>query len=136
MIDGTVWLIGNAEMTPVTGKLGTTPNCPDAKFQRGDVVKIRNKKSLRHFPREAVIAVAIPPGFSPDNALSDLLNEPRKLMVQVGSKSITYILVQEGNPVPYLIKERDILPSGKPKIEIGTVTRDNAEAMDVQEPVA
>lgn len=118
-----VFIIGNGQMTKITGQHGITPECPNALFKKGDVVKIRNRKHLAALPRELVVAVAIPPDFSPDHALSDLLGEPRDLMVQVGSRRISYILVRENDPKPYLIYERDLASSDKAPIEIGQVTR-------------
>lgn len=56
---------------------GETPACEAAIFKPGAVVKVRNTKALKNFPREAVVLVAIPPGFSPDWALADLVGEPR-----------------------------------------------------------
>lgn len=103
---------------------GETPPCPEAKFKPGDVVKVRNRKALAHFPREAVIAVAVPPGFPADYALADLVKEPRPLMVRKPNKTITYILVNEGDRTPYLAREQDLLPSGKPAVELGTVSRE------------
>lgn len=117
------FLIGDGKIQRITGQRGETPPCPGAKFARGDVVKVRNTNAMANFPREAVVAVAIPPGFSPDHALADLLGEPRALMAQVGARSITYILVREDDPKPYLAHERDLLPSGKDPVEIGTVSR-------------
>lgn len=117
------FIIGNGEIRRITGKLGQTPECPDALFKKGDVVRVRNKKSLATFPREAVVGVAIPPNFSPTHALADLLGEPRPLMAQVGARTVTYILVCEGDTTPYLINERDLLPSGKEPVEIGSVLR-------------
>lgn len=117
------FLIGpGGQMSRLIGARGETPCCPEAKFKRGDVVRVRNTKALANFPREAVVAVAIPPGFSPDHALADLVGEPRPLMAQVGARSITYVLVREADPKPYLARERDLLPSGKPPIEIGTIS--------------
>lgn len=84
------FLIGNGQMQRIIGQRGETPPCEAAKFKRGDVVKVRNRRALEHFPREAVVAVAIPPGFSPDFALADLVGEPRPLMAQVGARGITY----------------------------------------------
>jgi hypothetical protein len=122
-------LIGpGGQVSRLIGARGETPSCAEAKFKRGDVVKVRNTKALAQFPREAVIAVAIPPGFSPDFALADLVGEPRPLMAQVGSRSITYVLVRENDPKPYLARERDLLPSGKPPVEIGTVKREAENA--------
>jgi hypothetical protein len=119
------FLIGGGTIQRLVGQKGETPPCPTAAFQRGDVVKVRNTKALAHFPREAVVAVAIPPNFSPDCAMADLLGEPRPLMVQVGARAVTYILVNEGDPKPYLARQRDLLPSGKPPVEIGTVSRES-----------
>jgi len=118
--------LGNNTLFVVNAGKGETPPCAQAMFKRGDVVKIRNKKSLAHFPREAVVAVAIPPGFSPDYALADLLGEPRPLMIREGKRCVTYILVNEGDQTPYMAKESDLLPSGKPAIDIGTFSRATA----------
>jgi hypothetical protein len=117
------FLIGGGKVHRLIGPRGETPPCPESKHKRGDVVKVRNTKSLAHFPREAVVVVAIPPGFSPDHALADLVGEPRPLMAQVGARGVTYVLVRENDPTPYLARERDLLPSGKPSVEIGTVRR-------------
>ncbi len=122
-MDEQAFLIGGGQIHRLIGPRGETPPCSVAKFKRGDVVKVRNTKALTRFPREAVVAVAIPPGFSPDHALADLVGEPRPLMAQVGSRSITYILVRDGDPKPYLARECDLLPSGNPSVEIGTVSR-------------
>ncbi len=121
------FLIGGGHIHRIVGQRGETPACPDAKFKRGDVVKVRNIKALASFSREAVVAVAIPPGFSPDHALADLVGEPRPLLAQVGARAITYILIRENDRKPYLVRERDLLPSGKPSIEIGTCRRETEE---------
>lgn len=102
---------------------GTTPDCPDAKFRRGDVVKLRNRKEVASFPREAIVAVAVPPGFPAAYALADLLGEPRPLMIRKPRRDISYILVNEGDSTPYIAPERYLLPSGKPPVEIGSVSR-------------
>lgn len=107
---------------------GETPAVPNAKFKRGDVVKVRNTKALAHFPREAVVAVAVPPNFPPDYALADLMCEPRPLMHQSGKRTITYILVNEGDLTPYLANEKDLLESGKPPVEVGSFSRAPAGA--------
>lgn len=121
------FLIGGGKAHRIESARGDTPPCENAKFKRGDVVKIRNTRALATFPREAIVAVAIPPGFSPDHALADLVGEPRALMARVGSRSITYILVCEGDPKPYLARERDLLPSGKEPVEIGSCRRQTDE---------
>ena len=92
----------------------------------GQVVKVRRNKTVGHFPSELVVLVAIPPNFSPDDALADLLGKPRALMKQVGSRKITYILCRLGDPKPYHCGERDLLSSGKPKVEIGTISEGEA----------
>ncbi len=122
-MENQAFIIGNGQIHRIIGERGTTPPCEAAKFKRGDVVKVRNLKYLSHFPREAVIAAVIPPHFSPDHAFADLMGEPRPLMAQVGARGITYILVNEGDPKPYLAREKHILPSGKPPVEIGNVSR-------------
>ncbi len=132
MANEEAFLIGGGQVHRLIGPRGETPPCPTAKFKRGDVVKVRNTKALSRFPREAVIAVAIPPCFSPDHALADLVGEPRPLMAQVGARTVTYILVRENDPRPYLARERDLLPSGKPPVEIGSVKRASAEAGEGQ----
>jgi hypothetical protein len=118
------FLIGRGgQVQRMIGARGETPPCTDAKFKRGDLVKVRNIEALAHFPREAIVAIAIPPGFSPDHALADLVGEPGPFMSQVGARSITYLLVCANDPKPYLAHERDLLPSGKPGVEIGKVRR-------------
>lgn len=134
MTNEQAFLIGGGRVHQLIGQHGETPPCPQSKFNRGDVVKIRNTKALKSFPREAVVVVAIPPDFSPDHALADLVGEPRPLMAQVGARSVTYLLVRENDPKPYLARERDLLPSGKPPVEIGVARRETeAEAQARQE---
>lgn len=117
------FLIGGGQIHRIIGERGETPPCPDAKFKRGDVVKVRRNQSVGHFPAELIVLVAVPPGFSPDDALADLVGEPRPLMKQVGRRAVTYILCQEGSPKVYSCREWDLLPSGKEPVEIGTVSR-------------
>lgn len=102
---------------------GTTPSYMNAKFKNGDVVKVKNIKRLAHFPREAIVAVCIPPNFPAEYALADLLNEPRPLMITKPMRSVSYILVREGDPKPYCVRESDLFPSGKPSVEIGGFAR-------------
>jgi hypothetical protein len=127
------FLIGGGQIHRLIGPRGETPPCPAAKFKRGDVVKVRNTKALAQFPREAIVAVPIPPGFSPDHAMADVVGEPRPFMAQVGARCITYILVRENDPKPYLVRERSLLPSGKEPVEIGTIARSSD---DHRAPVA
>lgn len=104
-----------------------TPSCPEAIFKPGDVVKIRPLKSLQHFPSEAIVAVAVPPGFPGEYALADLLNEPRPAGdITKPRKVISYILVREGDRVPYHANEGHLMPSGKPPVELGTFAREHA----------
>lgn len=117
------FLIGGGKIHRITGARGETPPCPEARFKRGDVVKVRRNQAVGHFPAELIILVAVPPGFSPDDALADLVGEPRPLMKRVGRRAVTYILCQENSPKVYHCRERDLLPSGKPPFEIGTVSR-------------
>ena len=116
------FLIGGGQVHRLLGPHGETPACPEAKFNRGDVVKIRNRKALRNFPPELVVLVAVPPGFPADYALADLLNKRRPLMITKPSRTIKYVLCREGDTTPYLIGERDLLTSGKEPVQIGTIT--------------
>lgn len=117
------FLIGSGHVLRITGARGETPPCPEARFNRGDIVKVRRNRTVGHFPPELVVLVAVPPGFSPDDALADLVGEPRPLMKQVGRRVVTYILCQEGSPKVYSCREADLLPSGKEPLEIGSVSR-------------
>ncbi len=129
-------LIGNHQIMRIEGQRGETPACPEAKFARGDVVKISRRKACEHLPAELIVAVAIPPNFSPDWALADLVGEPRPLIHQVGSRSITYILVRENDPKPYLLKERDMRPSGKEPVAFGQARRETDEDAAAREAAA
>lgn len=115
------FLIGGGNIHRLVGQRGETPPCPQAKFKRGDVVKVRRNKAVGHFPPELVVLVAIPPGFSPDDALADLVGKPRPLMKRVGSSRIKYLLCREGDAKPYCCGERDILPSGKEPVDVGEI---------------
>jgi hypothetical protein len=117
------FLIGGGQIHRIIGERGETPPCPEAKFKRGDVVKVRRNQAVGHFPPELIVLVAIPPGFSPDDAMADLFGEARPLMKQVGRRVVSYILCREGDPTAYTCRERDLLPSGKEAVEIGTVSR-------------
>lgn len=116
------FLIGGGSVHRLVGERGETPPCPEAKFKRGDIVKVRRNKAVGHFPPELIVMVAIPPGFSPDDALADLVGKPRPLMKQVGARAIKYLLWREGDKTPYCCGERDLLPSGKEPVEIGSVS--------------
>lgn len=94
---------------------GTTPDCPQAKFKRGDVVQGRGGF-------EAIVAVAVPPRFPSEYALADLVGNPRPLMISEPSRSVSYILVRENDPSPYWRTEGQLRPSGKPPVEIGAVS--------------
>lgn len=123
---GEAFLIGGGKVHRLVGQRGETPPCPEAKFKRGDIVKVRRNRAVGHFPPELVVLVAIPPGFSPDDALADLFNRPRALMKQVGHRSVSYILGRENDTTPYFCTERDLLPSGKEPVEVGEV-RESAD---------
>ena len=117
------FLIGNGQVTKIEGLRGETPSCLEFKFKRGDVVRRRRLKCMVSFPDEFIVVVAIPPGFSPDWALADLIGDPRPLMAQVGSRFVTYILVREGDSKSYLIREKWLLPTNKPTVEIGSISK-------------
>lgn len=118
-------LLGTPVLMPTNAGRGETPPCPDAKFARGDVVKVRRRRHLAGIPEFLVVLVAVPPGFPGDYALADLLGEPRPLMIGEGRRAITYILCREGDTKPYCIREADLLATGE-TIEIGTISREAA----------
>lgn len=118
--DGAVFLIGpHGQISKLTGPRGETPPCPSAKFQRGFVVRVRRLKHLKHLPERGAVAAVVPPGFSSDWALDDLCGKPRRLMHQVPVRDVRYIVVFDNDPVPHLIRERDLLPSNEAPVEIG-----------------
>lgn len=117
------FLIGGGQVNRLIGERGVTPPCPEAKHKRGDVVKVRRNKAVGHFPEEMIVLTAVPPGFSPDDAIADLVGESRPFMKQVGSRAVTYVLCQEGSPKIYIARDRDLLSSGKAPVEIGTISR-------------
>lgn len=119
-------LIGGGHILRLAGERGETPPCPNARFKRGDVVKVRRNRAVGHFPAELIVLVAIPPGFSPDDAMADLLGKQRPLMKQLGRRDISYILCRESDPKAYVCRERDLLSSGKEPVEIGTVSEATA----------
>jgi hypothetical protein len=121
-MDEGVFLLGpGGQVARIEGQCGTTPPCKGAKFKPGDIARISARREVSHFPRELIVAVAVPRGFSPDWALADLLGNPRPLMARVGSRAITYICVAENDSTPYLVKESDMRISGKPPVEIGSI---------------
>lgn len=103
---------------------GETPPCEAAQFKPGDVVNVRKRRHLAGFPSELVVLRAVPPGFPGEYAVADLLGEPRPLMISAPRRVVSYILCRDGDTTPYGVAERDLLPSGKPSIEIGTVSRE------------
>lgn len=121
------FLIGGGQVLKIKGQIGETPVCAEARFKRGEIVKVSRRNGAAHIPAELVVAVAIPPNFSPDWALADLVGEPRPPMHQVGARTISYILVRENDPTPYLVKERDLRPSGKEPVEMGQARRQTDE---------
>jgi hypothetical protein len=117
MQDG-AFLIGNGQITKLEGLLGTTPECPEAKFKRLDVVRVRRLKHLKHLPDKGAVVTVIPPHFSPDWAWADTLGKPRPLMCQVGARVVTYIVAFEGDPKPHLLREAYLAPTNEPPAEI------------------
>lgn len=118
-------MTGNPLLMIVNAGRGETPGCAEAMFRRGDVVRVSRRAACRHFPAEAVVAVAVPPGFPAEYALADLLGEARPLMITKPRRVIRYVLVNEGDPTPYLARESDLRPSGKEPVEIGIVKRND-----------
>jgi hypothetical protein len=109
----------NGQMSEIIGERGTTPSHLAAKFKVNETALIRKRKHLGELRgRLCAIAAVIPPGFSPDWALADLRGAPRPLMCQVGARDVTYLVGFENDRRPWLIHERDLLPSGEPPANI------------------
>lgn len=112
------YLIGNDQIIKLEGPRGTTPECPEAKFKRSAVVKVRRLKHLQHLPEFGAVVGIVPPGFSSDHAWDDLCGRPRRLMCQVPSRKIQYIIAFEDDPVPHVILESALLPTDQPTAEV------------------
>ncbi len=112
------FLIGNGQLTKLEGQRGTTPECPEAKFQKAGVVRVRRLAHLKHLPERGAVVAVVPPGFSPDHAWDDLCGRPRRLMHQVPARIVRYIVAFEGDQTPHLLRERDLLPTDEPPAEI------------------
>lgn len=118
LIEG-AWIFGHGgKMTKIEAQRGETPACPEARFQRGDIVKVMRNKSVGHFPAECAVVAVIPTGFSPDWAPADLFGKPRPLMCSVGVPEISYLLAADGDPTPYVVTDKNLLPSGKDRVQI------------------
>lgn len=107
--------MGNPILVVKDAGHGTTPACPQAKYHCGDV--------MRWGKLEAAIIGIVPPGFSAEYALADLLGEPRPLMIRREKRCVCYILAREGDPSPYLVAESRLRPTGQ-TVEIGTISRE------------
>lgn len=92
---------------------GSTPECPDALFKPGEVVRWKRVAGY-------IVAVAVPAGFPAEYALADLTKTARPLMITKPARAVTYILVRENDPRPYLARERDLRPTGE-HVDIGSV---------------
>ena len=125
MEHGQTLLIGNGQVTVLTGPQGVTPDCPEALFRKNQVVRVRRLKHLRDLPELAVIVACVPPGFSPDWAWADVLGKPRPLMCQVPARHVQYLIAFAGNPTPVLMREKNLLPSNEPDAEIRFADQNN-----------
>ena len=110
--------MGNLILQVLHNGYGTTPECPEAKFKPGDVVRVRRLKHLRHLPARAAIAIVVPVGFPAEYALADAHGRPRPLMTTQPRRYVSYIVGFDGDPAPHLLAERDLLPSGEPPVVV------------------
>lgn len=113
-----VLIIGNGQISKLSGKIGQTPQCPEARFKSNQMVRIRRLKHLRDLPVDAAVVCIVPPNFSPDHAWADYCKKPRLLMCQVPSSFVQYIIAFEGSPKPMLIREAWLLPSALPDANV------------------
>lgn len=111
------------QMARMEGPRGVTPDCPEAKFQKNEVVRVRRLKHLRHLSERCAVVAVVPPGVSPDHVWDDLRGQPRRLMHQVPRRAVTYIVAFEGDPTPHLLRESYLLPApGEPSANIAFVS--------------
>lgn len=102
-------------MTRLEGPTGATPQCPEALFKVGDVLRVRRLKHLGELRGKlCAVAAVVPPNYSPDWAMADLHGRPRPLMCQVGRRDVTYIIGFEDSLKPYLLREKCLVASGEP----------------------
>ena len=101
------------------GGYGATPECPQALFKPGDVVKVRRLKFLKHLPEIAAVAIVVPPGFPAEYALADAKGGPRPLMITRTRRYVQYIVAFDGDQTPYLIREKFMKPSDEPSTTVG-----------------
>ncbi len=87
---------------------GVTPECLEAKFHTGQVLKAKGRKEF------CSVAAIVPPGFAADYALADLLKNPRPLMISRPLRCISYIVGFVGDPVPYVYRERNLKATAEP----------------------
>ncbi len=112
------FLIGDGQISQITGPHGVTPECPEARFKKLDVVRVRRLKHLCHLPELGAIVAIVPPGFSPDHAWDDLCGRPRRLLHQVPSRIVRYLVAFEGDRAPYLLREAWLVATTEPAAEI------------------
>lgn len=97
---------------------GEVPECPDAKFRVGDVVRVRRLKHLKHLPSIAAIAIVVPRGFPAEYALADVHKRPRPLMITEPLRCVSYIVGFDDDPTPHQLRESYLLPSDEPPVEV------------------
>lgn len=110
--------MNNPALLVVNAGYGATPPCPQARFMPGDVVKIRRLKWLRHLPRIAAVAIVVPPDVPPEYAMADAHGRPRPLLISRKTGVVRYLVGFDGDPVPHLLPEKALLPSGEPRVDV------------------
>jgi hypothetical protein len=117
--DGQVFILGpQGQMVKMEGQIGTTPDCPEARFAKRAIVRVRRLKHLIHLPELGAVVAVVPPGFSADWAWADVCGKPRPLMHQVPARKVKYIIGFQGDYRPHLMRERDLLPTREPEADI------------------
>lgn len=113
------FLIGpGGQFLELRGPTGVTPDCPEALFQKNAVVRVRRLEHLKHLPELGAVVAVVPPGFSPDWAWDDLCGRPRRLLHQVPTNKVQYIVAFEGDQTPHLMRERDLVATKEPPAEV------------------
>lgn len=88
---------------------GTTPDCPQARYAKGQIVTRRAARWLAGKPMVCLIIAVVPPGFPADYALADAAGTARPLVTGKPRRVVSYIVGFEGHLAPALLLERDIL---------------------------
>lgn len=110
--------LGNNTLLINHAGYGSTPECPQAKFKPGNIVKVRRHKA-RGVPQLACVAIVVPPNFPAEYALADFHKKPRPLMITGAKRFVQYIVGFDGIEQPHLFAEHALIATKHPDAEVG-----------------